>query len=161
MTFTEFDEERERKQALKTIEMLVDAVAKEVCERHYSAPTQEHQLSAKLAAEIEKELRGLKTPPFTVGVAVQDFPDKGRGAWERPVGADLYISVVRQDEDDTFSKGMLVQSKWDHTFFPDRKDVREQCARMLRRSNSSYVWVFEEEEMSRSLLNYVGPTLPE
>src|SRR5258708_6118726 len=96
----------------------IDAVAEAVCKRHYRAPTQEHQLSAKLAQAIETELAGVKIGPFTIGVAVQDFPDKGKRSWEKPTGADLYISTVRKDGDNTFSKGMLVQSKWDKTFFP-------------------------------------------
>jgi len=82
MAFT--DSEQEREDALVMIAMLVDTIAKEVCKRHYQAPTQEHQLSAKLAEAIERKLKGLKTRPFTMGVAVQDFPDKGKGSWERP-----------------------------------------------------------------------------
>jgi hypothetical protein len=141
--------EQEREKALQEIADLIDGVARRVARRHYHAPTQEHQLSAKLAEAIEEKLAGLKTPLFTMGVAVQDFPDKGKGAWERPTGADLYISIVREDDDEEldFSKGMLVQSKWDRTFFPHRKDVREQCERMLARTESSYVWVFAEDRV--------------
>lgn len=142
--------EQEREDALRKIARLIDRVASRVAKRHHHAPTQEHQLSAKLAEAIEEALAGLKTPPFTMGVAVQDFPDKGKGSWELPTGADLYISIVRDDDDEDeldFSKGMLVQSKWDHTFSLSRKDVREQCQRMLARTESSYVWVFEEDHV--------------
>jgi hypothetical protein len=135
--------------ALTMIAKRIDTVARAVCDRHYFAPTQEHQLSAKLAEAIERKLAGFKTRWFTMGVAVQDFPDKGRGSWERPTGADLYISIVRsdQDEDNTFSKGMLVQSKWDRTFFPDREELQQQCKRMLARSRSSHVWVFGPKDV--------------
>ncbi len=143
------DSEQEREDALTMIAERIDTVARAVCERHYLAPTQEHQLSAKLAEAIERELVGFKARWFTMGVAAQDFTDKGRGSWERPTGADLYISIVRsdQDEDNTFSKGMLVQSKWDRTFFPNREELQQQCERMLARSRSSYVWVFGPNEV--------------
>jgi hypothetical protein len=52
MAFT--DSEQEREDALGMIAASVDTVAEEVCKRHYAAPTQEHQLSAKLAEAIEK-----------------------------------------------------------------------------------------------------------
>jgi hypothetical protein len=78
MVITGLEEEREH--ALEMIEAHVDAIVEAVCKRHYEAPTQEHQLSAKLAEAIESELAGFKTRPFTMGVSVQDFPDNGRGS---------------------------------------------------------------------------------
>jgi hypothetical protein len=109
----------------------------------YGAPTQEHQPSAKLAEAFERELRGLFDLPFEITVRVQDFPDKGRGSWEKESGADLYISlVIHDDERGTVNKGMLVQSKWDDTFKPNNADFRDQCHKMLELSNSSYVWKF-------------------
>jgi hypothetical protein len=140
---TLIEEEKHRPNPYELIAGLVDLVAEEVSERHYDAPTQEHQLSAKLAEALERELRGLFDLPFEITVKLQDFPDKGKGSWEKDSGADLYISlVIHDDERGTVNKGMLVQSKWDRTFKPNSKDVREQCEKMLERSKSSYVWKF-------------------
>ncbi|QDW35837.1 hypothetical protein FFI89_000990 [Bradyrhizobium sp. KBS0727] len=140
---TLIEEEKHRENPYELIAGLVDLVAEEVCERHYDAPTQEHQLSAKLADAFERELRSLFDLPFEITVKVQDFPDKGKGSWEKESGADLYISlVIHDDEKGTVNKGMLVQSKWDHTFKPNNKDFREQCEKMLELSKSSYVWKF-------------------
>jgi hypothetical protein len=126
----------------------IDAAVIMVARHHYQTPTQEHQLTARLAQAIESELRhqpievdGLRLEVFT-----QDLPDRGSGSMESKVGADLYISLDRLDEYNSISKGMLVQSKWHDslTHADERRRLRNQIARMYRRSSSSYLWVFDE-----------------
>jgi hypothetical protein len=118
-------------------------VAGRVSKRHYRSPTQEHQLSAKLADAIEDAVAEFESTPAGLEIAVQDFPEKA-SKWEKETGADLYVSTVRKDgESEPFSKGMLVQSKWDRTFNAADEKLREQCEKMLERSPSaSYVWIF-------------------
>ncbi|XIA62678.1 hypothetical protein ACFIOY_24705 [Bradyrhizobium sp. TZ2] len=59
---------------------------------------------------------------------------------EKDTGADLYVSVVRRDRQMPVSKGMLVQSKWDHTTRDPR--LRGQIDQMTDRTDASYVWVY-------------------
>ena len=130
------------------IAAMVDHTAERVAKRHYMSPTQEHQLSAKLADAIEHQVEELLSVPGGLEVSVQDFPEKA-SKWEKATGADLYVSTVRTDAmDDPFSKGMLVQSKWDRTFDPLDPKLREQCRKMIERSpSSSYVWIFRPDHV--------------
>jgi hypothetical protein len=122
---------------------LVDGVIAQVCERHYLADTQEHQLTAKIAEALERELKRLSVQGLRLSLNLQDFPDKGRGSKERKAGADLYISIVMQSPGRRFSKGMLVQSKWDDTFSPRGKEAASVSRKMMERSaSSSYFWVY-------------------
>jgi hypothetical protein len=135
-------DERRLRRALEELSRRIDKIAAEVCARHYGADTQEHQLTAKIADAIEREMGGTKVDGYTVGIAVQDLPDKGRGSLERRVGADLYISLVLYGEEEPISKGMLVQAKWDKTFSPGQHDVTDQLTSMLMRTEAAYVWVY-------------------
>jgi hypothetical protein len=92
----------------------IDEVVTMVAKHHSQTPTQEPQLTARVAQAMESELRhhpievdGLRLEVFT-----QDLPDRGSGSMESKVGAGLYISLDRLDEQKSISKGMLVQSKW-------------------------------------------------
>jgi hypothetical protein len=75
---------------------MVDRVAERVSKRHYRSPTQEHQLSAKLADAIEDAVAEFESTPAGLEIAVQDFPEKA-SKWEKETGADLYVSTVRKD----------------------------------------------------------------
>jgi len=121
---------------------LIDGIVAQVCVRHYYAETQEHQLTAKIAGTIEWEMGGLQIDGYTVGIAVQDLSDRGRGSKERKTGADLYISVVLDGDEQPISKGMLVQAKWDDTFSSTDADMGEQLKNMLDRTQASHVWVY-------------------
>jgi hypothetical protein len=129
----------------KKIAEIVDGVISEEMVRHYDCTTQEHQLTSKLASALERELNRLQVGPVNIQVLVQDLPDRGRGSLEKPVGADLYISIVLPDD---ASKGILVQSKWDSAVLNDRAQLREQARKMLARSPESYVWVYEPSGIS-------------
>jgi hypothetical protein len=139
------DEETRRNRALDSLGQLIDGIVAQACLRHYDAETQEHQLTAKIADAIEREVGGSKIDGYTVGIAVQDMPDRGKGSEESITGADLYISVVLQSDEDEepVSKGMLVQAKWDDTLSPESADTRRQLRNMLDRSRrASFVWVY-------------------
>jgi hypothetical protein len=135
-------DERRRRRVLKTISQMIDGIVAQECVRHYEADTQEHQLTAKIAGAIERKMGGAKIDGYTVGIAVQDFPDKGKGSKERKTGADLYISVVLYGDEEPISKGMLVQAKWDDTFSPTANGMGEQLRRMLARTQAAHVWVY-------------------
>lgn len=131
--------------ALVRLAQIVDGVVAQACHRHYSAPTQEHQFTSKVAEiverEIERELRLMHINNVRVEVLLQDFGDRGPRSTERPSGADLYISLVLKAPGILVNKGMLVQSKWDDTMTDPRMQAR--IDKLLARSPSSYVWIYE------------------
>src|SRR5947208_3819472 len=109
---TEFPEQRgPSANQLRLLAIAIDGVIARACKRHYDADTQEHQLSSRLAEVLEHELNGLRINGMQIQINVQELPDRGRGAKEKTVGADLYVSIVVKDDEETVSKGMLVQSK--------------------------------------------------
>ena len=135
------EENRERRErAYRHVGQLIDGIVAQTCARHYFAPTQEHQFTSKIADRIEGELNDLNVFGMQVSVHAQDFPDKGRGSWEKDSGADVYISVVMNAPGHIINKGMTVQSKWDDS--KDRVGLDEQVGKMKKRTKSSYVWVY-------------------
>jgi len=131
----------EREELFDTIQKAVDDVVSMVIEGHYTALTQEPQLTSKIAGAIELTLDRMDLGDLNLKIAVRDFPPQGPGALEGKVGADVYIStaVIGEDGSDV-SKGMLAQAKWDDT----TKDAKlsQQIGKMMGRTESSYVWVF-------------------
>lgn len=138
-----------RPRALELIKTLVDGVVADCCARHYDGPTQEHQLTSRLAEALESKLNNISVSGLRLQVTVQELPDRGRSSLERPVGADLYISLGVDAGDQSFSKGLLVQSKWDDVFAgtPDRQ-LHEQIDKMLSRTPESYVWAYGSRGIS-------------
>jgi hypothetical protein len=135
------EENRERRErAYRLVGEIVDGIVAQTCARHYLAPTQEHQFTSKITDRIESELHDLKVFGMHVKVHAQDFPDKGRGSWEKGSGADVYISVVMDAPGSAINKGMTIQSKWDDS--TDRAGLAEQVRKMKARTKSSYVWVY-------------------
>jgi hypothetical protein len=119
----------------------IDEAARRITADHYDV-AQEPAFTSRLAQEIESEIR---THPINAGalkieVATQDLPDRGRGALEKKVGADLYISLARRDLKPPVSKGMLMQAKWEYSKH-DAK-LASQMHSMIQRSNDSYVWFY-------------------
>jgi hypothetical protein len=120
----------------------IDAIVQEMCQRHYDGPAQEHQLSSRLAQKLEDEIGLIVGEGTAISVTAHELPDRGRGAVEKAVGADLYVSVVRHDIEPPVSKGLLVQSKWDRTLHTD-KNLRSQSNEIYRRTRTGgWVWVF-------------------
>jgi hypothetical protein len=143
-TTTGEDHDSPLEAALAEIRTRIDEIVDEQCHRHYPALTQEHQFTSGLARIIEHEIDGLEFDGLKLEVKAQDFPDRGRGALERQSGADLYLSLVRNDGDEPVSKGMLVQSKWDRALNrpAETQRLQQQSGKMLRHSRDSYVWVY-------------------
>lgn len=132
-------------EALQRLSVIVDGVVAQQCARHYRALTQEHQLTSRLAQAIEDEIRRTPVDGARIEVEAREFPDHGPGSLEKKVGADLYVSIVRHDDDGSVSKGMLVQSKWDSSLrrASERRTLREQARHMREQSReASYVWVY-------------------
>ncbi|WP_342726760.1 hypothetical protein AAFG07_07895 [Bradyrhizobium sp. B097] len=137
---TEEENRARRERAYRHVGQLIDGIVAQACVRHYFATTQEHQFTSKIADRLESELNNLKVFGVSVSVHAQDFPDKGRGSWEKPSGADVYISVVMNAAGHTINKGMTIQSKWDDS--TDYAGLAEQVGKMKKRTKSSYVWVY-------------------
>ncbi|TPN16334.1 hypothetical protein FJ973_06515 [Mesorhizobium sp. B2-1-3] len=125
---------------------ILRSVIDEVVSEHFEAATQEHQVTSRIAALLEKELRNKAVLNRRVRVVTQELPDKGRGSLEKPTGIDLYIGIMDFAEDG-FSKGIFVQAKWREVYRSPREMVglHRQCRRMLRHSDDSYVWLYGPE----------------
>jgi N-acetylmuramoyl-L-alanine amidase len=109
----------------------------EVVIEHYPSLTQEAQLTSRIAQRVEDRLNNLRLAGATLRVVTQELPDRGRGAAEVYVGADLLVTITLENE---FSKGFLVQSKWRNKHDP--AVFAEQCAKMLAISKASYGWEY-------------------
>ncbi|WP_315718291.1 MULTISPECIES: hypothetical protein [unclassified Bradyrhizobium] len=143
---TKEDDEERQERAYRLIGEIVDGIVAQTCARHYLAPTQEHQFTSKITALIERELNDMEVHGMNVKVHAQDFPDKGRGSWEKKSGADVYISLVVEAPGYHMNKGMIVQSKWDDS--KDRRGLAAQVRDMKKRTNSSYVWAYGPSSIS-------------
>jgi len=143
---TREDDEERQERAYRLIGEIVDGIVAQTCARHYLAPTQEHQFTSKITALIERELHDMEVQGMHVKVHAQDFPDKGRGSWEKKSGSDVYISLVVDAPGYHINKGMIVQSKWDDS--KDRKGLARQVRDLKDRTNSSYVWAYGPSSIS-------------
>lgn len=151
------DEQKEH--LFQAIEAAVDAAVATVVGDHYDGLTQEPQLTAKIALAIEHAIDGQDVGDLNIEVKVRDFPALGRGALERKVGADVYISIaiIPEDRKDV-SKGMLAQAKWDDTT-KDRK-LPGQIGDMMDRTESSYVWVYGPDGVTcYPAVDYLNPSV--
>ena len=139
---THDDEDEPQDPRFVALAAILDELIEKLCERHYDAKTQEHQLTSRIAEAIEEAYQEISIDGIQISIRVQELPDRGSGSLERPTGADLYISIVRIDEPGrAVSKGILVQSKWDDALSPLRT-LRQQSEDMLRRSDEFYVWIY-------------------
>lgn len=127
----------------------------EVVVEHHPALTQEHQLVSRIAQRLEDRLNGLALVGVLIQVDTQELPDKGSGALERKIGADLFVSITVENE---FSKGFLVQAKWRESLDSDR--YAQQCQQMTSVSKASYGWEFGRSGTrvftARSVVNRVS-----
>ncbi|MES5488003.1 hypothetical protein QMZ05_35130 [Bradyrhizobium sp. INPA03-11B] len=132
---------------LGELEERINGIAAMIAADHYDV-TQEPAFTSRLAQEIESELRRhpINRGGLRLEVATQDLGDRGPGALEKKVGADLYISLARRDLKPPVSKGMLMQAKWDVTA-NDRK-LGSQMAEMMARSEDSYVWFYGPDDVT-------------
>ncbi|PDT87513.1 hypothetical protein CO669_25470 [Bradyrhizobium sp. Y36] len=128
------------------LEERINGIAAMIAADHYNV-AQEPAFTSRLAQEIESELRRhpINKAGLRLEVATQDLGDRGPGALEKRVGADLYISLARRDRRPPVSKGMLMQAKWDITA-NDRK-LGSQMQEMMARSEDAYVWFYGPTEI--------------
>jgi hypothetical protein len=136
--------ESRQEQLLTRLRNIIDNTVHDVWNDNYETYTQEPAFTASIAQAIKTELEHhpLEVDGLRIEVSTQSVPDRGQGAMEKRTGTDLYISLVRNDTEIPVSKGMLVQAKMSKSLIRDRRDLRNQASRMLRRSKDSYIWVY-------------------
>jgi hypothetical protein len=113
--------------------------------QHWGRPTQEPQLTAKIAENLER-LRGLTIAGESISVTIiaQDLPDRGPGSLESRTGADLYIGLKIKTPNSEIKKGLLIQAKWNEAMPPrEMARLKDQCSELLdRSSNGAFVWAY-------------------
>ena len=124
---------------------LIDEVVMYQCAHHYNAHTQEHQFSSRLAEAIEIELRHFPIAGRELKVVTRDFTTAAAAPWKSAPAPTFTFRWYRNGKR-AVSKGLLVQSKWDHALevSSERRRLRDQCERMLARTEEAYVWVYQE-----------------
>jgi hypothetical protein len=134
-------------QLFDKLEAVINKTVEQVCEKQIPAGTEEPALSSRIAQAIETELQhhSVEVDGMRVEVATQDVPSHGPNTLERKTGVDLYVSVIRHDDDEVVSKGILVQSKRGGSLRQDHRRLRNQSTRMRTRSEESYVIIFDED----------------
>jgi hypothetical protein len=115
----------------------VDSVVRD----HYPSLSQEPAITSRVGQRLEDQLDGRPVGDYRLRVITQDFPDRGQGAWEKRIGADLFLSVSLEGPDG-FDKGLIVQTKLDRRL--DRLELQDQVAKMRRHTPSSYVWIYTD-----------------
>ncbi|TXM93092.1 hypothetical protein [Methylobacterium sp. WL116] len=127
----------------RLIAAALGAVADEICRDHYDTLTQEPALSARIGQGLETKLNGVMVFGHRLRILSQDIPDRGAGAMERRIGADLYIGIDIDTEQGRITKGLLVQSKWDSSLTTRTSaELNRACDNMLAVSDASYVWIY-------------------
>lgn len=129
----------ERDLISEAIRSAVDTVVSE----HFGALTQEAQLTSRIAADLEARLNGLRVFDLSMRVIAQEMPDRGRGALEKKSGADLYIGIELVTPEESLTKGLFVQAKWEgkHTR-SEQAELVEQCGKLTARTTASQVWLY-------------------
>lgn len=126
----------------------IDDTVREVAIESRDFGRHEEPTTSRLAGAITSALRNhpITVPGLALDVHIEEFTKPE----EHINGADLYISLVRKDEAEQVSKGMLVQSKRREAMLRSDEPQRlgNQCKRMRRRSkDASYVWIFEDDNV--------------
>lgn len=122
-------------------------VADEICRDHVRTITQEAHITSRIGQALEQRLRNSHFGGYTVDVLTQDFPDRGRGALEHRVGADIYLGIrVMRAGRVEMSKGILAQAKLGPNLSGEAgRRLTHQCEKMRTVSPASYVWVYTTE----------------
>jgi hypothetical protein len=127
----------------------VDAVVNQIAAESYQLQRHEEPTTSRLAQAISSTLRN---DPITVdSLTLEVHAEEFKRTEERKTGADLYISLVRNDL--IFgpkSKGVLVQAKRRTSLLKSGEPRRlgNQSKRMYRRSNnSSFIWIYEHDSV--------------
>lgn len=146
MVYAHFRDDPNGRIVRELIASALREVADEVCREHFAAITQEAHLTSRIAQTLETRLHGSHFNGYTVEVMSYDIPDRGPGALESRLGGDIYVGVrVSRGGLTRLSKGFLAQAKkGTHLSMSQRRDLDGQCRKLLRRTTSSYVWVYTE-----------------
>lgn len=131
---------------LQRIRKRVDSAVTKLATEHYLRNTEEPTLTARLIQLIEERLQQepVDVPGLKFEWESQTMGSIGRTE-EANSGADIYISIVREDNGRRDSKGMLVQAKREDSLERRRSErvrLGTQCRKMRRRTGDAYVWVF-------------------
>jgi hypothetical protein len=140
----QFSPEEER--LLTRLEKVIDKVAGDVSKELIAEGVEEPDISARVAQAIQTELEHhrLTTRTMAAEVSAHSTTSRGKRSTEARAGIDLYLSILRYDDGKPFSKGILIQSKLGKTLRRDHKRLRNQCNRMIYRTDESFVLVFDE-----------------
>lgn len=100
-------------------------------------------LAMALRLKLNGSIEGLKWSSHVL-------TDRGSGAEEKPIGADLLIHVAFRTSKLTYSKGVLVQAKriepGEVMQSDNHKDLVHQCKKMLNYSPASFVFDYARRE---------------
>ncbi|GAA5628243.1 hypothetical protein Brsp05_03539 [Brucella sp. NBRC 12953] len=117
----------------------IDAAVRE----HIAGLTQEAPLTARIGQMLESELNGKDILGNHIRIMTQDIPDRGQGALEKDIGADLYVGIeVVGGGGRRESKGFLVQAKLQRNLNRAEGELRDACAKLLGITDASYVFVY-------------------
>src|SRR5258708_1987811 len=133
---TEFESDQPLERLLDKLEHRVNQVVAEVAHHAHQMRKQEIPITHSVAQALRNEFsRPLEVEGLEVRVDVEEFTP----LQESRSGADLYVSLTREDKDERISKGMLVQSKrYDALkIAEERRRLRNQSARMRRRAHDA------------------------
>lgn len=118
--------------------------ANEVCIEHKNTLTREPPLTARIGGALDKRLSDHEVNGWKIKVVTQDVPDRGPGALESKLGADLYVGISVSDGKETISKGFLVQAKWADDLSGQAR-LKRQCEDMLRKTTAATVWFYGDD----------------
>lgn len=132
-----------------------------IADRHAGRTENEPTFSAQLAARLQDGLNQIDVDGYHIYVSIRTVQDRGPGASEKRYGTDLVIVLRIDNLDETVTKGALVQAKNTnsegiYTRGSQRREMgvttispnlRTQCRRMMRLSASSYVWVYDHDNV--------------
>jgi hypothetical protein len=134
-------------QLLEQLADRVDTVVNHIATESFLMERHEEPTTSRLTQAIAA---AVTADPINVdGLTVEVHAEEFKPAQERETGADLYISLVRHDLEVPKSKGMLVQAKRRTSLLKSGESRRlgNQSKRMYRRSDESYVWIYEESRV--------------
>lgn len=112
---------------------------------HIAGITQEAPLTARIGQMLESELNGKDILGNQIRIVTQDIPDRGPGALEKDIGADLYVGIeVYRPGGVRATKGFLVQAKLQHNLnrAVGEKELRGSCKQLFDITEASYVFVY-------------------
>jgi len=122
----------------------VDSAVDQITRESFQFGRHEEPTTSMLLQAINSAFR---SDPVTAGpLALKVHAETFTRPQESHAGADVYVSLVREDLILPRSKGMLIQAKRRTALSKSGEPQRlgAQCKRMYRRSHASYVWIYEE-----------------